>query len=149
MKMFSLAAAGIAAVLFAGCSSPRLDIGEYRINEKGREDFIVAYQDMIFMQIRCPQYAPGSLEYWNWAGKYSISDGGEIVFDMDRETAKRWNFYFNFLRKREGIVLNDLSTNKGYLLKYRIPRKRAGAQPGVIPTGSTGTEPNYTPLPQD
>ena len=149
MKMFFLAAAGMAAVLFAGCSSPRLDIGEYRISETGREDFIVAYQDMIFLQIRCPQYAPGSLEYWNWAGKYSISDGGEIVFDMDRETAKRWNFYFNFLRKRDGIVLNDLSTNKGHLLKYRIPRKRPGAQPGVIPTGSTGTEPNYTPLPQD
>ena len=149
MKMFSLAAAATAAVLFAGCSSPQLDIGEYRISEAGREDFIVAYQDMIFMQIRSPQYAPGSLEYWNWAGKYSISDGGEIVFDMDRETAKRWKFYFNFLRKRGGIVLNDLSTNKGHLLKYRIPRKRAGAQPGVIPTGSTGTEPNYTPLPQD
>ena len=149
MKMFSLAAAATAAVLFAGCSSPQLDIGEYRISEAGREDFIVAYQDMIFMQIRSPQYAPGSLEYWNWAGKYSISDGGEIVFDMDRETAKRWKFYFNFLRKRDGIVLNDLSTNKGHLLKYRIPRKRAGAQPGVIPTGSTGTEPNYTPLPQD
>jgi hypothetical protein len=149
MKISSFAAAAAAAVLFAGCSSPQLDIGEYRAAEKGREDFIVAYQDMVFLQIRAPQYAPGSLEYWNWAGKYSITDGGELVFDMDRETAKRWKFYYTFLRKREGIVLNDLSSNKGHLLKYRIPRKRAGAQPQLIPTGSTGTEPNYAPLPQE
>ena len=105
MKAFSFFAAAAAAVLFAGCSSPKLDIGEYRIGEKDREDFIVAYQDMIFLQIRSPQYAPGSLEYWNWAGKYTIRDGGEIVFDMDRETAKRWKFYFSFLRRRDGIVL--------------------------------------------
>ncbi|MBQ7207291.1 MAG: hypothetical protein IJS01_05785 [Lentisphaeria bacterium] len=149
MKAFSFFAAAAAVILFAGCSSPKLDIGEYRIAEKDREDFIVAYEDMIFLQIRSPQYAPGSLEYWNWAGKYSISDGGEIVLDMDRETAKRWRFYYTFLRKRSGIVLNDLSSNKGYLLKYRIPRRRAGARPGVVPTGSTGTEPNYAPVPAD
>jgi len=149
MKLFSFAAAVTAAVLFAGCSGPQLAIGEYRSAEKGKEDFIVAYQDMAFLQIRAPQYAPGSLEYWNWAGKYSITDAGEIVFDMDRETAKRWNFYYTFLRRRDGIVVNDLSSNKGYLLKYRIPRKRAGAQPGFIPTGSTGTEPNYAPVQQN
>ena len=145
MRVFSFAAAAAAVLLFAGCSSPRLAIGEYRINEKDREDFIISYQDMIFLQIRAPQYAPGSLEYWNWAGKYTISNSGEIILDMDRETAKRWRFYYTFLRKRSGIVLNDLSSNRGYLLKYRIPRRRPGAQPGFIPTGSTGTEPTYAP----
>lgn len=149
MKFFTFAFAVLAGMLLAGCSSPQLDIGEYRITDGSRKDFIVAYQDMIFLQIRSPENAPGSLAYWNWAGKYSVEDDGEIIFDMDRETRKRWNFYYNFLRKRGGIVLNDLSNNRGYLLKYQTPQKRAGARPGFIRTGSTGTDPNYTPLPPE
>ncbi|MBR7104898.1 MAG: hypothetical protein IKC65_08140 [Lentisphaeria bacterium] len=148
-KLGIFLAAAAAAVVFSGCSSPQLDIGEYRIEASGRRDFIVAYQDMIFLQIKSPEDAPGSLEYWNWAGTYSLDENGEILFDMDRETGKRWRFYFNFLKKRNGIVLNDLSNNKGYLLKYRIPAKRANARPTYMRTGSTGTDPNYTPLPAE
>lgn len=137
----------LAALALSGCTERLLDIGEYRINEGSRRDFICAYQDMIFLQIKSPEHAPGSLEYWNWAGKYSVNDDGQIMFDMDDETAKRWNFYFNFLQKRGGIVLNDLSNNRGYFLRYQIPPKRKDARPGYMPTGSTGTDHNYAPLP--
>ena len=77
---------------------------------------------------------------------YTLDENGEIFFDMDKETMKRWRFYYSFLKRRNGIILNDLSTNKGYLLKYQIPKKRPGAQPGYIPTGSTGVDHNYTTL---
>lgn len=145
MKYFGLPALLLAVVL-SGCSERLLDIGEYRINESGRRDFICAYQDMIFLQIKSPEHAAGSLEYWNWAGKYSLDENGQIFFEMDKETAKRWNFYFNFLQKRGGIVLNDLSNNRGYFLRYQIPGKRKDARPGYMPTGSTGTDHNYAPL---
>ena len=34
------------------------------------------------------------------------------------------NFYYTFLSKREGIVVNDLSENKGYLLRFQPTAKR-------------------------
>ena len=149
MKILAFAVCAFVCVLLTGCTSPQLDIGEYRIAESGRGDFIFAYQDLIFLQIKSPEYATGSLEYWNWAGKYTIDDGGEIHFDMDRETRKRWRFYFNFLKKRNGIVLNDLSTGKGFLFRYQIPAKRPGVEPGIRRSGSTGTDPVYTSFPRE
>ena len=119
MKFLTLAVCVVAGIIFCGCTSPQLDIGEYRIAESGRGDFIFAYQDLIFLQIKSPEYASGSLEYWNWAGKYSIDDAGEIHLDMDRETGKRWRFYFNFLKRRNGIVLNDFRSEKGYFFRYQ------------------------------
>lgn len=149
MKLLTFALCVAAGMFLCGCSSPRLDIGEYRIAESGRGDFIFAYQDLIFLQIKSPEYAIGSLEYWNWAGKYTIDEAGEIHFDMDRETGKRWRFYFNFLKRRNGIVLNDYRSGKGYFFRYQIPLKRHDAQPGIYRTGSTGTDPNYAPLPAE
>ena len=147
MKFLTFALCLCAGIMLTGCSSPQLDIGEYRIAEGGRSDFIFAYQDLIFLQIKSPEHALGSLEYWNWAGKYSIDDSGEIHFDMDRETQKRWRFYFNFLKHRHGIVVNDFRSNKGYLFRYQSPQRRHDAQPAVYRTGSTGTDPTYTPRP--
>ena len=57
----------------------------------------------------------------------------EIRPDMDRETGKLWNFYYTFLSKREGIVVNDLSENKGYLLRFRPAPKRPVIQSAIPP----------------
>ena len=147
MKILAFAVCAFVCVLLTGCTSPQLDIGEYRIAESGRGDFIFAYQDLIFLQIKSPEHAMGSLEYWNWAGKYTIDEGGELHFDMDRETQKRWRFYFSFLKRRNGIVVNDFRTNKGYFFRYQTPQKRENSSPGFYRTGSTGTDPNYAPMP--
>ena len=146
MRKMILLCAVAAGLMFCGCSSPQMEIGKYQITDSGREDVIMVYENMLIMQIKSPENSSGSLKYWNWGGKYTLDENGEIFFDMDRETMKRWRFYYSFLKRRNGIVLNDLSTNKGYLLKYQIPKKRPGTQPGYIPTGSTGVDHNYTTL---
>lgn len=128
--------------LLAGCASAKLPIGRYETQLNGREDFAVVYEDLIFISIKSPEDAPGKLGYWSWAGKYRVSDNGELEFDMDKEARKRWGFYFTFLNNRNGITVNDLSNNTGFLLQYRKPVLRGGII-GPTPTDSGGIDPLY------
>ena len=138
--MFFCAAAALA--LLCGCASEKLRTGEYRIDRSDRDDFAVVYDDLIFLHIESPELAPGNLAYWEWAGKYKVLENGEIEFDMDHETRRRWKFSYQFLRKKDGISFNDWEKQTGFLLRYRTPELRRGA-PAPRPAGSTGVDPIY------
>ena len=112
------------AFLATGCTIPVMATGKYAAEDSGREDYAVVYQDKIFLHIKAPELYNGRASYWDWAGKYELTSAGEIRPDMDRATAKLWNFYYTFLSKREGSVVNDLSENKGYLLRFPPTAKR-------------------------
>ena len=131
-----------ALTLLCGCASEKLRTGEYRIDRSGRDDFAVVYDDLIFLHIESPELAPGNLSYWEWAGKYKVRDDGEVELDMDRETQRRWKFYFQFLRKNEGLSFNDFARQTGYLLRYKTPKLRRNVR-GPRPAGSTGVDPVY------
>lgn len=142
MRTCLIFASALAAWLLAGCAQPNLRTGEYRIERSDRDDFAVVYEDLIFVHVQSPENVPGTLAYWEWAGKYKVLENGEIVLDMDRETLRRWKFNYQFLRKNEGIGINDWEKQTGYTLRYRTPKLREGArQPR--PAGSTGVDPVY------
>lgn len=150
LKHSSLALAAAAAaflMLLAGCSSTPLATGKYQIAEPAREDFAVVYEDLIFLHIKSPDDAPGSLAYWEWAGKYKVEENGVLVFDMDRETLRRWEFYFQFIRNREGLVFNDWANQNGHLLRYHSPKLRNNRQ-APRPVGTSGVNPAYQDMSQ-
>lgn len=128
--------------LLSGCAEPNLRTGEYRIADPGRDDFAVVYEDLIFLHVRSPENVPGSLAYWEWAGKYKVLDNGELDFDMDRETEKRWRFSYQFVRRNNGVSVNDWEKQTGYLLQYRTPKLKRNAYT-PRPAGSTGVNPVY------
>ena len=141
-RFFFVVGAAAALAVLAGCSSVPLPTGKYRIEEPEREDFAVVYEDLIFLRIKSPDDAPGSLAYWEWAGKYKVEENGVLVFDMDRETRSRWEFYFQFIRKREGLIFNDWANQNGHLLRYQTPKLRSNPQ-APRPVGSSGVNPAY------
>ena len=132
----------LAAGILAGCSQPNLRNGEYRIDRRDRDDFAVVYDDLIFIHVKSPENVPGTLAYWEWAGKYKVRENGEIDLDMDHETERRWKFNYQFLRKNDGISFNDWENNAGYLLRYRTPKLKSNA-PRPRPAGSAGVDPVY------
>jgi hypothetical protein len=132
----------LAAGILAGCSQPNLRTGEYRIDRRDRDDFAVVYDDLIFVHIKSPENVPGTLAYWEWAGKYKVRENGEIELGMDHETECRWKFNYQFLRKNDGISFNDWENNTGYMLRYRTPKLKSNA-PRPRPAGSTGVDPVY------
>ena len=135
-------ALALAGLFLAGCAQPNLRTGEYRIERSGREDFAVVYEDLIFIHIKSPENVPGTLAYWEWAGKYKVLENGEIEFAMDHDTARRWKFNYQFLRKNDGISFNDWEKQTGYLLRYRTPElRRTAGRP--LPAGSSGVDPVY------
>lgn len=138
---FAVSALALAALL-SGCAEPNLRTGEYRIANSGRDDFAVVYEDLIFLHVKSPDNVPGSLAYWEWAGKYKVLENGELAFDMDRETERRWRFSYQFLRKNNGISFNDWEKQTGYLLQYRTPKLKSSAS-GPRPAGSAGVDPVY------
>lgn len=143
MRIHLVLASALAALILAGCAQPNLRTGEYRIERSDRDDFAVVYEDLIFLHIQSPENVPGTLAYWEWAGKYKVLENGEIELDMDRETLRRWKFNYQFLRKNDGISFNDWEKQTGYLLRYRTPGLRAGT-PRPTPAGSTGVDPVYS-----
>lgn len=132
MKSIFLAAAVCAGLCFAGCTSPRLADGEYRIAASGRGDFIAVYQDLIFVKVRNPDLSSGVENYWHWAGKYALSDNGEIRFDMDKELEEKWRPLFNFSKRNDGISLMDFTAHRRYLFFQRIPQSDNNAAPAEM-----------------
>ena len=137
-----------AALLLCGCANEKLRTGEYRIDRSDRDDFAVVYGDLIFLHIESPELAPGNLAYWEWAGKYKVEENGVLVFDMDHETQSRWEFYFQFIRKREGVIFNDWANQNGHLLRYQSPKLRSNPQaPRAV--GTSGVNPAYQDMSQN
>lgn len=134
-QRYATALFGALALVFlaSGCTVPVMATGKYTAEDPGREDYAAVYQDKIFLHIKAPELHSGRAAYWDWAGTYELTGAGEIRPDMDRETGKLWNFYYTFLSKREGIVVNDLSENKGYLLRFRPAPKRPVIQSAIPP----------------
>lgn len=128
--------------LLCGCSSQKLNIGVYQSIDSSRDDMAMVYEDMIILQVKSPENAEGALAYWTWGGKYSYDDDGQIILKMDEETRKRWNFYYNFIGRKDGIVINDLTRNSGLVLRYTIPKRR-NTIAAPVPVGSTGVDPDY------
>lgn len=139
MKRVMCFAAAAALALLCGCASEKLRNGEYRIDRSSRDDFAVVYNDLIFLHIESPELAQGNRAYWEWAGKYEIGEDGEIEFAMDHEMQRRWKFYFQFVRKNDGIGINDFARQTGFLLRYKAPRVRRRA-PGPRPAGAAGND---------
>jgi len=141
--LFMIAAGAAALILTAGCNTqPYLPTGKYQISDPGRSDFAVVFEDLIFLRVKSPEDAPGSLAYWEWAGKYKVDDNGEIMLQMDHETNRRWRFYFQFLKKRDGISFNDWAKQTGYMLNYQRPELRSGTN-APRPMGTGGVNPVY------
>lgn len=142
MKKLTLLAAVSALFLLCGCSSQKLNIGVYQSVDSSRDDMAMVYEDMIILQVKSPENSEGALAYWTWGGNYSYDDDGQIILKMDDETRKRWNFYYNFLGRKDGIVINDLTNNTGLVLRYTLPKRRNSIA-APVPVGSTGVDPNY------
>lgn len=123
MKSCIFAVMLLAGLCLSGCAAaPRIPDGEYRIAASGRADFVIVYQDLVFLKVRNPDVSAGISEYWNWAGKYTLSDNGEILFDMEQEIAGKWRRYFTFTKRNDGISLMDSSEHRRYLFFQRIPQ---------------------------
>ena len=142
MNKFFLISAFAALFLVTGCSSNKLNIGVYRNVDSSRDDMAMVCEEYIILQVKSPENAGGALDYWTWGGKYTLDDDGTISFDMDKETRKRWNFYFNFLGRKAGIVINDLANETGIILRYELPKRRRN-EASPVPVGSTGINPRY------
>ena len=142
MKTLTFLATALTALFLAGCAEPNLRTGEYRYDQVGRDDFAAVYDDLIFVHVKSPENVPGTLAYWEWAGKYKVLENGEIEFDMDHETARRWKFSFQFVRNQGGILVNDWEKQSGFLLRYRTPQLKSGTST-PRPTGSSGVNPVY------
>ena len=138
-----LALVWVVMLLFSGCTPLLLPIGAYRSADRSRDDMAMVYGDLIILQVKAPRYAPGGLTYWNWGGKYTLDEDGTINLDMDKETARNWKFYFEFLRRNDGIVINDLENNTGVVLQYEPPKLRRNNR-APVPQGSTGVDPRYS-----
>lgn len=138
-----LAAAGVLASA-VGCTHEVLHNGMYKNPSPSRDDYAVVYEDLIFLHIKAPENIPGASAYWEWAGNYSInSDDGLITFDMDRETASRWNFSYNFLRRSGKIIINDLGAETGIEMRYVSPKLRPGSSNAPRPVSTSGVNPEY------
>ena len=120
-SLFLFGAAAVLMLLGAGCASLSLPGGCYLPGDE-RGDYAIVYQKLIFLHMRAPENSPGQTAFWDWAGSYSIGDGGKLELDMDTQTRKLWDFYYNFRVQGGMILVDDLSTRNTYPL--RIERQK-------------------------
>lgn len=120
--------------IFCGCSNLTLTNGKYQIPDQSRQDYACVYDNLIFLNVKAPENKFQRNAYMQWAGKYRVEANGEIFLNMPRELNKEWRFYFSFLKTKDGIVVNDLSSGVGFLLKYELPEKRTIPKEPVIET---------------
>ena len=107
------------AAFFCGCSQLTLATGKYETTLPGREDFAAIYDDLIFIRIREPNDDPSQNSYWDWAGNFEIEDDGHILLKMDKPTARKWNFHYDFYRRDGMITVYDLGAENSYNLRHR------------------------------
>ena len=121
MKFCAFFTALFAITFFTGCEVIRLNNGKYETTLPGRSDFAAVYGDLIILRLRNPENETGTENgYWDWGGKYSIRDGYLVELDMDRQTARKWNFYYELRRQDNGIRVIDHRAENAYQL-HHIP----------------------------
>ena len=109
----------VLAAFFCGCSQLTLTAGKYETTLPGREDFAAIYEDLIFIRVREPNDDPSQNAYWDWAGNFEIEDDGHIILKMDKATARKWNFHYDFYRRDSMITVYDLSAENSFNLRHR------------------------------
>ncbi len=121
--------------LICGCEVIRLSNGKYEIGQTGRGDFAAVYHDMIIIRLRNPEEPSGTENgYWDWGGEYSVRDDGVIELDMDRQTARDWNFYYSLRKQDNAIRVIDHRAEKSFRLEHVPavpPQQRRGNAPAV------------------
>ncbi|MBE6357345.1 MAG: hypothetical protein E7058_09605 [Lentisphaerae bacterium] len=107
-------------VLFgSGCEVIRLSNGKYETTLSGRDDFAAVYKDMIILRLRNPQNENGTDDgYWDWGGKYEITDENRIELNMSREEARRWDFYYDLRKQDNAIKVTDHRAENSFRLEY-------------------------------
>lgn len=122
MKSFSfmlLLCAGSILFLLSGCQELRIENGKYETTLEGRQDFAAVYGEMIFLRVRNPLERGVSGGYWEWAGKYNIDSATDRIYlEMDKKTARLWDFYYEFYRQRNSICIVDLTLESSYDLQF-------------------------------
>ncbi|MBO7329681.1 MAG: hypothetical protein J6W00_13030 [Lentisphaeria bacterium] len=112
-------------ILFTGCAVPTLANGKYETSLPGREDFVAVYNGLLIMRLRNPEKASGTDDgYWDWGGKFTVREDNQIDLDMDRQTARKWMFYYQLSRNGKGIKVHDLRAENSYQLDYMPPRRQ-------------------------
>ena len=127
MKFCAFFAALFAITFFTGCEVIRLNNGKYETTLPGRSDFAAVYGDLIILRLRNPENETGTENgYWDWGGKYSIRDRYLVELDMDRQTARKWNFYYELRRQDNGIRVIDHRAENAYQLHHipAVPYKK-------------------------
>ena len=132
-------------LVLTGCQEPRLRNGRYF--GRDRDEFAMVYKDLIFLRVKAPRNIPRSLPYWEWGGKYSVDPGSRrISFDMERENARLWNFCYNIYSERGAVILQDLTENRRFVLRYETPALDTKPANAPRPYSSPGVNPVYQPL---
>ena len=132
-------------LMLAGCQSPRLQGGRYLGRDRG--EFAMVYEDLIFLRVKAARNIPGSLSFWEWGGKYSVDpETHRIKLDMERENARLWNFCYNIYSERGAVILQDLTENKRFVLRYETPSLDTRPANAPRPYSSPGVDPVYKPL---
>ena len=117
--------------ILCGCEQLTLANGKYESSISGREDFAAVYEDLIFLRVREPSDDPAVNSYWDWAGNFDIEDDGHIVLKMNKDTARKWNFHYDFYRKNGMITVYDLGAENSFNLRHRpasAPQRGSSAQ---------------------
>ena len=124
MRLSIIILAFVSVILFTGCAVPTLANGKYETSLPGREDFIAVYNGMLIMRLRSPEKASGTDDgYWDWGGKFKVREDNRIDLDMDRQTARKWNFYYQLSRNGKGVKVHDLRAENSYQLDYMPPKR--------------------------
>ena len=132
-------------LMLAGCQGPRLQGGRYLGRDRG--EFAMVYKDLIFLRVKAARNIPGSLSFWEWGGKYSVDpETRRIKLDMERENARLWNFCYNIYSERGAVILQDLTENKRFVLRYETPALDTRPANAPRPYSSPGVDPVYKPL---
>ena len=129
MRLAAIFTVLTAAILFSGCEVVRLSNGKYETALPGRSDFAAVYGDMIILRLRNPVDESGTANgSWDWGGTYSINEDNVIELDMDRETARKWVFYYELRRHNNGIRVVDHRAENAYYLNF-IPAVTSAKRP--------------------
>lgn len=122
----------IIPLLFCGCSSITIPNGKYDTTIDGREDFVAIYNDIIYLRIKQPDDDRRINDYWEWAGNFKIADDGRFFFKMDDDTARKWNFSYEFSLSNGMISVYDISAENSFHLRRRQPRPTHNSYPPAM-----------------
>ena len=115
-------------LLTSGCEVVRLANGKYETTISDRGDFAAVYGDLMIIRLRNPQNETGTDDgYWEWGGKYKVREDNVIELDMDRETSRNWNFYYQLRKNGNSIRVFDHRAENNFQLIHipAVPQKKS------------------------